>query len=185
MEDSKKIRVKNRVNSPVVYIVPDMGNLKREFQGQQEKILTFEELRKLSYTPGGDVLLRDYLVIRDEEALKALDLNVEPEYFYNKQDVIKLLQHGSLDEFLDCLDFAPEGVLDLIKEYAVTLPLNDVAKRQAILDKLGFNVTVAIDLQKDELVHQEEKTVQRRAAVPSKDAQDGSEGSSSGRRVSK
>jgi len=34
MEDSKKIRVKNRVNSPVVYIVPDMGNLKREFQGQ-------------------------------------------------------------------------------------------------------------------------------------------------------
>jgi len=64
-----------------------------------------------------------------------------------------LLQHGSLDEFLDCLDFAPEGVLDLIKEYAVTLPLNDVAKRQAILDKLGFNVTVAIDLQKDELVH--------------------------------
>jgi hypothetical protein len=65
MEDNKQIKVKNRVNSTVVYIIPDMGNLRREFQAQEEKILTFEELRKLSYTPGGDVLLRDYLVIKD------------------------------------------------------------------------------------------------------------------------
>jgi len=36
---------------------------------------------------------------------------------------------GSLDEFLDCLDFAPEGVKDLIKTLSVELPLNDVSKR--------------------------------------------------------
>jgi len=39
------------------------------------------------------------------------------------------MKTGSLDEFLDCLDFAPEGVTDLIKTLAVELPLNDVAKR--------------------------------------------------------
>jgi len=54
------------------------------------------------------------------------------------------MEHGSLDEFLDCLDFAPEGVKDLIKNLAVELPLNDVAKREAIFNKLGFNVDNAI-----------------------------------------
>ena len=34
MEDNKQIKVKNRVNGTVVYVVPDMGNLRREFQGQ-------------------------------------------------------------------------------------------------------------------------------------------------------
>lgn len=174
MEDNKQIKVKNRVNSTVVYIIPDMGNLRREFQAQEEKILTFEELRKLSYTPGGEVLLRDYLVIKDNQALKALNLEVEPEYFYNKEDVIRLLKEGSLDEFLDCLDFAPDGVIDLIKEYAVTLPCNDVAKRQAIFNKTGFDVNIAIDLQADQLAGLEtkNKSAERRAAAPSKDGKD-------------
>ena len=66
MDDSTKIKVKNRSHSPVVYIVPDMGNLRREFSGLEEKIVTFEELRKLNGTYGGSVLLREYLVIRDE-----------------------------------------------------------------------------------------------------------------------
>jgi len=168
MDDNKQVKVKNRVNSLVVYVVPDMGNLKREFQGQEEKILTFEELRKLSYTPGGDVILKDYLVIKDKEVLEALGLNVEPEYFYTKEDIIKLLKEGSLDEFLDCLDFAPDGVIDLVKEYAVTMPLNDVEKRQAILDKTGFDVNIAIELQEEQLKGIKENATQRRAAVPSK-----------------
>lgn len=187
MEDNVQIKVKNRVNSTVVYIIPDMNNLRREFQAQEEKILTFEEMRKLSYTPGGDVLIKEYLVIKDKDALEALNLHVEPEYFYNKDDVIKLLKEGSYDEFLDCLDFAPDGIIDLIKEYAVTLPLNDVAKRQAILNKTGFDVNKAIDLQAEQLERAEEKErpAQRRAAAPSKESQDESKGSSTGRRVLK
>lgn len=186
MDDNKQVKVKNRVNSLVVYVVPDMGNLKREFQGQEEKILTFEELRKLSYTPGGDVILKDYLVIKDKEVLEALGLNVEPEYFYTKEDIIKLLKEGSLDEFLDCLDFAPDGVVDLVKEYAVTMPLNDVEKRQAILDKTGFDVNIAIELQEEQLKGIKENTTQRRAAAPSKaDQNQKKNASSKGRRVIK
>jgi hypothetical protein len=59
------------------------------------------------------------------------------------------MQNGSLDEFLDCLDFAPEGVIDLIKTLAVELPLNDVAKREAILNKTGFNVDNAIRIRQE------------------------------------
>jgi hypothetical protein len=40
-----------------------------------------------------------------------------------------LLKNGSKEAFLDCLDFAPEGVLDLIKKFAVELPLDNYDKR--------------------------------------------------------
>ena len=54
------------------------------------------------------------------------------------------MKEGSLEEFLDCLDFAPEGVLEAIKTLSVELPLNDVAKRKAILEKMNFNVDNAV-----------------------------------------
>jgi len=56
------------------------------------------------------------------------------------------MQTGSLDEFLDCLDFAPDVVKDMIKDISVTLPLNDVAKRDAIKEKLNFDVARAIEI---------------------------------------
>lgn len=192
MEDSKKVKVVNRKgNGTVCYTIPDMGNLQRVYQDGEQKIITYEELRKLSYIPGGDVILNDYLIIKDEQVLRELNMTPEQEYFYTKEDIIQLMREGSLDEFLDCLDFAPEGVLESIKTLSVELPLNDVAKRKAILEKLNFNVDNAV--RNKELIEQEEgfdgsiKPVnQRRAAVPSKDDKNGSEsGSTSARRVVK
>lgn len=71
-------------------------------------------------------------------------MHPEQEYFYTKDDIVRLMTTGSLDEFLDCLDFAPDGVLESIKTLSVELPLNDVAKRKAILEKLNFNVDNAV-----------------------------------------
>ena len=53
MEDNRKVKVKNRTNNNVGYSIPDMQNLKRQYSPREEKIITFEELRKLSYIPGG------------------------------------------------------------------------------------------------------------------------------------
>ena len=164
MDDSTRIKVKNRSHSPVVYIVPDMGNLRREFSGLEEKIVTFEELRKLNGTYGGSVLLREYLVIRNEQAIKQLNFDVEPEYFYTKDDVERLLTTGSMDEFLDCLDFAPDGVIELIKEYAVTLPLNDVAKREVLLNRYDYDVNKIIEIRKETSVKEQKKVVNERRA---------------------
>jgi hypothetical protein len=50
---------------------------------------------------------------------------------------------------LDALDFAPVGVIDLIKKFSVQLPLNDMNKRKALYEKTGFDVTKA-------LIHDEE-----------------------------
>ena len=62
----------------------------------------------------------------------------------SKEDVIELINNGSQDAWLDCLDFAPEGVLDMVKQLSVSIPLNDYAKRRALKEKTGFDVDAAI-----------------------------------------
>ena len=89
------------------------------------------------------------------------------------EDIKKLLQEGTLDELLDCLDFAPEGVTDLVKVIAVELPLNDVAKRDAILEKLHFNVTNAIKIKKEtELPTEKTEAPKRRTVVKKTEDED-------------
>ena len=150
IDDQTRVKVVNRTNNTVGYSIPDMQNLHRNYTAKEEKIITFGELRSLSYVPGGMEIIKNYLVIKDPDVIKALNINIEPEYYYDEKEIINLMQNGSLDEFLDCLDFAPDGVLDLIKEISVKLPLNDVIKRKAIFDKLGFNVDKAIDMKEEE-----------------------------------
>lgn len=142
------IKVKNRDSGPVGYSIPDLS-LVRNFQPGEVKELTYEELFKLYQVPGGDYIINNYLIVYDEEALgDIINGTVEPEYYYTEAEIIDLMKNGTLDEFEDCLNFAPEGVLDLIKEIAIQLPLNDVAKRDLILKKLSFDVAGAIELAK-------------------------------------
>ena len=182
MIDEKKIvRVTNRDNGHVGYRIPDMNNLVRDFSANETKNITVEELKKLAYISGGPTLIRDYLVIEDPEVVEEILGNVEPEYYYNEEDVKKLLLNGSLDELKDCIEFAPKGTVDLVKQLAVELPVNDITKRKAILDMTGFNVDAAIMINeetKDEMkdtqrvrrvnepVKEEVKSTGRRAATP-------------------
>lgn len=142
-----KIKVKNRSAGSAVYTIPELGdkrNIHRNFAPFEVKELDREEIEALTYIPGGQKLLAEYLQILDEQVIAETLPHVEPEYNLDEAGVKKLMLEGSLDAFLDCLDFAPAGVIDLIKAYAVSLPLNDSAKREAILQKLKFNVDEAI-----------------------------------------
>ena len=145
LNKNTKIKVQNRNNGIVGYSVPDMNNLRRKFQPNESKDVSYEELQKLSYTPGGMYLLNNYLIIHNDEARVALVGAVELEYNYTEEDVKNLLLRGSLDELLDCLDFAPDGVISLVKDLSVKLEINDLSKRNAIQEKTGFNVTKAIE----------------------------------------
>ena len=182
MIDEKKIvRVTNRDNGHVGYRIPDMNNLVRDFSANETKNITVEELKKLAYISGGPTLIRDYLVIEDPEVVEEILGDVEPEYYYNEEDVKKLLLNGSLDELKDCIEFAPKGTVELVKQLAVELPINDITKRKAILDMTGFNVDAAIMINeetKDEMedtqrvrrvnepVKEEVKSTGRRTAAP-------------------
>lgn len=150
MDKNTLVKVLNRDNGAVVYSLPELNGLVRVYQSGEVKQVSFKELQQLSYIPGGKELLEESLVIlENDQVIKELLGQVEPEYSYTQKDVKRLLTEGSLDEFLDCLDFAPEGVKDLIKTLAVDLPLNDVKKRQAIQQKLGFNIDSAIRIKRE------------------------------------
>ena len=161
------IKVTNRDKGSVGYIIPDLGNLNRQFQPGETKDLTFEELQKLSWIPGGMYILENCLILDNAAAVQELLGQVEPEYYYNEKNVKYLLQYGTLDEFLDCLDFAPVGVLDMIKDLAVELPLNDVQKREAIKNKLGFDVDFAVEMERSAKEDNEaDHNGKRRTSVP-------------------
>ncbi len=135
--------VKNRSAGRVVYRIPE-DNVRREFAPGETKRISYPELLHLSYQPGGRELMANFLQIQSEGVLNSLNIKAEPEYYMSEQQVIDLLKTGSLDAFLDCLDYAPQGVIDLIKKFAVSLPLSDFEKRKALKAKTGFDVDTAI-----------------------------------------
>lgn len=143
MDKNKVYNVKNRSSSMVVYSIPEDG-IRREFAPGETKRITFGELEKLTYQSGGKIVLNSYLQVTDAEVQDELNIHVEPEYFMDEAQVVNLLKNGSLDEFLDCLDFAPVGVIDLVKDISTKLPLTDYEKRKALKDKLGFDIDKAI-----------------------------------------
>ena len=152
------IKVVNKYNGTVGYNVPDLG-VHRNFYPNESKDITFDELEKLSFSPGGEAILKDFLEIQNKEAItKLFATEPEPEYHYTKDDIKKLMQTGTLDQFLDCLDFAPQSVKEIIKDMAVELPLNDVEKRNAIQEKLGFDVNKAIEIKNTKYDGGEEDT---------------------------
>lgn len=140
---STMFRVKNRGASTVVYKIADKG-IRREFKPGQIMQVSAEELEELTFQPGGTLILSQFLQIMDLEGIQATRIKTEPEYHYSEQDIAKLITSGSLDAFLDCLDFAPIGVIDLVKKLAVDIPMVDIQKRKALKDKTGFDVEAAL-----------------------------------------
>ena len=135
--------VKNRSAGTVLYSIPE-DHIRRRFTPGETKRISYEELLHLSYQPGGREMMANFLQIQSTGVPKSLGIKTEPEYYMSEQDVINLLKTGSLDAFLDCLDFAPAGVIELVKKFAVDLPLADYDKRQALKNKTGFDVDAAV-----------------------------------------
>lgn len=142
MSENVTYNVKNRSAGLVVYSIPEMG-ARREFAPGETKKITFEELEKLTYVPGGRYLLAEYLQVGDI-VNEAFNIKTEPEYYLTDAEIIELIKTGSHDEWLDALDFAPVGVMDLIKTYSISVPLTDTVKIAALKNKTGFDVVAAL-----------------------------------------
>lgn len=165
LDKNEIVKITNRYDGRVGYSIPEMGNLRRSFASGETKEVTMDELRKLSYLPGGQALLDRYFVVSNEQAVTELVGDVEPEYYYTDEDVKRLLLTGSLDELKDCLDFAPKGVIELVKKYAVELKINDISKRQAIKAATGFNVDMAVYINEETSEERIEEKKERRVAT--------------------
>lgn len=141
--ENKICVIKNRSAGRVGYTVTE-GNIRREFAPGEVKKIPYRELEQLSYQAGGRELMAQFLQILDIEVTQNLGIHTEPEYVMSEQQIIDLLRTGSVDAFLDCLDFAPIGVIELVKKYAVSLPLENYEKREALKRKTGFDVDKVI-----------------------------------------
>lgn len=160
----KVFNVKNRSAGIVVYRIPEDG-IRREFAPGETKRIAYSELEKLSYQSGGTQLIAQYLQVQSDEALDELAVHREPEYKMSEQDVVNLIKGSdNVDEFLDCLDFAPDGIIDLIRTLAVKLPMENTAKKKALKEKTGFDVDAAL---KNIEAEQEEEAAKKPAASPS------------------
>lgn len=141
----KKVKITNRSNGFVGYFIPEI-NLRRSFGPYESKEVDADELQKVMYQSGGQALLDAYFLIDDKKLAEEYSpsLAKEPEYWHNKEKLVEIMLHGSQNEFLDLLDFCPKGTLETIKDLAVSLPLKDTDKMQAIQKKTGLNVYNAI-----------------------------------------
>ena len=145
MAEDKLVKVRNRGAGGTGYFFETYGGQgRRYFAPNEEKMISLNELKQLSYTHGGEYILKNCLVINDQSALDALNLEVEPEYFYDEATVKDILMNGSYDQLEDTLNFAPAGVIDMIKKFAVELEVPDVNKRKMISEKTGLNIDNAI-----------------------------------------
>lgn len=182
MANERIFEVKNRSSSILVYAIPE-ERIRREFMPGETKKIKFTELEMLSYQPGGQSMINNYLLIKDAQGVKDLNTKTEPEYYMTEEQVVELIKTGSLDAFLDCLDFAPAGVIELVKDLSVKLPISDYQKRQALKDKIGFDVDAALrHLEEERAENAEavveepherrvktEETTARRIVIPSQD----------------
>lgn len=151
MKAENMCAVTNRSSGMVIYNVPEM-HVRRVFYTGETKEVDVAELEALVNQPGGRELIYGYLLIKDPVVAKRLmniDLGNEVEYNMSEAEVKAWLNTCSLDEFKDALDFAPAGVKDLIKKFAVEVPLNDVAKREAMKEQIGFDVSAAIEIKRE------------------------------------
>lgn len=146
MENTTMVSITNRNNGSTGYEIPDL-RINRTFAPGETKKIPLEELKQLQYVPGGDYMLKNLLIVTDVEALDNLNMSdVEPEYFYTEKEIEELLNNGSLDQLEDTLNFAPEGVIELIKTMAIKSELPDTRKRKLITEKTGMDIDGAIRL---------------------------------------
>lgn len=163
----KIVSITNRNAGWTGYFIPDT-KVTRNFAPKETKKVPLEELQQLQYTEGGDYLLKNCFMINDMDALSALNMeNLEPEYYYTETEVKTLLETGTLDQLEDCLNFAPDGVIDLIKQIAIQIELPDTRKRKLITEKTGLNIDNAININNimaEESAEVKPETRERKAA---------------------
>lgn len=149
LKDEQYVRVQNLTDSPVVYLLPE-DNLRRVYQPYEEKNIQVKELRKVFWQPGGPALVQEFLQIKNKELAEEFGVDPETfahEYSWDKEKVDKVLLSEDIDVLHDALDFAPEGIIDLITSEAVALRIPDVNKRNLIQEYTGKDINQMISMQ--------------------------------------
>lgn len=144
---NKLIKVLNRSDGIVTYHLPELNNTRRVFNLGESKDISEKELNALFQMNGGAELIRHFLMVDDREWVKKT-FDAPIEYFWGYDEVKKCLLEDDVEWFSETLDYAPQGVIDIIKLLSWQLPVKDLNKIHIIMEKLGFDVLGAIEVMK-------------------------------------
>lgn len=169
VKDDDIIEITNLLDCTCGYIV-DLTGVRRILPPHASFKVKASELRELFYQRGGQELLHNYIRVGNKALAQEFGVDVDntPEYNWGRKDVIDALNNPDIDILLDALDFAPDGIKQLIADVAVETEVADVNKRKAISDKLGIDVDAMITnkhLAVQETEEKEEKPARRRTAA--------------------
>lgn len=138
------MKVYNRSDGNITYSLPELDT-RRVFSLGECKELDPKEMEALYQMDGGKTLIEQYLLVDDEQWVRD-HWDAPLEYFWKDEDIKKCLKEDTLDLFEETLEYAPLGVIDLIKMYAWKLPITDLNKVEAIRQATGFDVIAAIEV---------------------------------------
>lgn len=171
VEDTDIVNVRNLMNHTVFYTTS--SGVSRTFAPYMTLKVTAGELRELHYTSGGEVLLKNYICVENEELAKEFGVSedvFEHEYKWTRKDMERVLLEDDTAVLEDAFDFAPQGVKDELIACAIELELPSVPKRDVIKTKTGVDVSVKIEnkhLIEADLPKEPKKPKKRRAAKKS------------------
>ena len=165
----KRVKVVNRTSGSLAYKI-DTLRVTRHWRKPGDYLnISIAELLELKTVRGGQSLLENCVIIEDKEALSVLfpDQELEPEYNYGLKEIEALLYEADTEQLLDALDFAPKGVLDLIKAKSAEKLPNTTAKIEAINKKFKIDLNKVNELyQEKEILEEKPEPVRRRRTAP-------------------
>ena len=165
----KRVKVVNRTSGSLAYKI-DTLRVTRHWRKPGDYLnISIAELLELKTVRGGQSLLENYVIIEDKEALSVLfpDQELEPEYNYGLKEIEFLLYEADTEQLLDALDFAPKGVLDLIKAKSAEKLPNTTAKIEAINKKFKIDLNKVNELyQEKEILEEKPEPTRRRRTAP-------------------
>lgn len=141
-----KVLVQNLTNDDITYIDNDGGVERRIiFRGQQSQWLPREMVERMTYDHGGSVLIKHYLSVKDDGIREEIGVPEDQiEYDYTQEDIVEMLQTNYQDKIADALDFGPEGIVEMIVDQAVALPITDTSTMELISNKTNKNIAAMI-----------------------------------------
>jgi len=145
LEDKELVEVRNLVDHMVVYKIDEL-NRRVVFNPFETKKVPVDELRRLNYQHGGQILLHNYLCILNDELRQ--EFGIDPtmvEYDWTIKDIDAALTSSPIDELLDALEFGPEGIKNMLVDRAVQLKIPDTNRRKAIQEITGVDVNNMIN----------------------------------------
>lgn len=144
IKDETKVQVSNMTDHEIGYSLT--SGVKRYIRPGVSIAVSAKELRDLRAESGGEAMIHDFLRIENKSMRKEFGIDDDLiEYDWTQKDVDDVLLNKEIDYLLDALDYAPAGIVDMIKTRAIELEIPNMNKRKAIQDKTGVNITSCIE----------------------------------------